>query len=70
MMLTAAAAAAAVVHFCRATLTAEEAANGGSTSLCSHCASREGEIYARSLAAVNSLEQQFGKFTQPLLIFI
>eukprot|EP00879_Flechtneria_rotunda_P026325 GHRR01028063.1.p1 GENE.GHRR01028063.1~~GHRR01028063.1.p1 ORF type:complete len:255 (+),score=96.26 GHRR01028063.1:87-851(+) len=49
---------------CRAALTPKEAAcrgaNGSSSSLCSHCASREGEIYARSLAAVNSLEQQFG----------
>lgn len=33
----------------------------GSTSLCSHCQSKEGEIYARSLATVNSLEQQFGE---------
>ncbi|WIA42723.1 hypothetical protein OEZ86_008668 [Tetradesmus obliquus] len=48
---------------CRATLTAKEAsgAAGSSSSLCSHCASREGEIYTRSLAAVNSLEQQFGQ---------
>jgi hypothetical protein len=50
--------------FCRATLTSEEAlgkSGNGSSSLCSHCASREGEIYARNLAAVNSLEQQFGE---------
>lgn len=49
---------------CRATLTKEEASGqsgNGSSSLCSHCASREGEIYARNLAAVNSLEQQFGQ---------
>jgi hypothetical protein len=46
----------------RATLTAKEASGAsGSSSLCSHCASREGEIYTRSLAAVNSLEQQFGE---------
>eukprot|EP00878_Enallax_costatus_P012125 GHUV01012659.1.p1 GENE.GHUV01012659.1~~GHUV01012659.1.p1 ORF type:complete len:774 (+),score=276.28 GHUV01012659.1:341-2662(+) len=47
---------------CRATLTAKEASGAtGSTSLCSHCQSKEGEIYARSLVAVNSLEQQFGQ---------
>eukprot|EP00775_Hariotina_reticulata_P002392 gene2392-2696_t len=50
---------------CRATLTDKEVATataaGGSSSLCGHCASREGEIYARSLAAVNSLEDQFGQ---------
>jgi hypothetical protein len=47
---------------CRATLTPKEASGAsGSSSLCSHCASREGEIYTRSLAAVNSLEQQFGE---------
>ena len=35
---------------------------GGATSgsLCVHCAHKEPEIYARSLAAVNALEQQFG----------
>lgn len=48
----------------RATLTPKEAAAGGaggSASLCSHCAQREGEIYTRSLAAVNDLERQFGE---------
>lgn len=55
---------ASTAHFLhRATLTPKEAAgnSGGSTSLCAHCQSKEGEIYARSLAAVNSLEQQFGE---------
>ncbi|KAI8471465.1 MAG: DNA polymerase delta subunit one [Monoraphidium minutum] len=32
----------------------------GSGSLCVHCAHKEPEVYARSLAAVNALEQQFG----------
>lgn len=35
--------------------------NGSSgASLCTHCAHREPEIYARSLSAVNDLEAQFG----------
>ena len=55
----------------RATLTPQEAAGSSSTgsrSLCTHCSAREGEIYARSLASVNSLEQQFGALGCRLLL--
>lgn len=38
---------------CRAPLA------GGETTLCKHCSVKQGEIYQKSLMAVNSLEAQF-----------